>query len=108
MERFMSSLSDAIYLGFLDLRRQRQHRANNFADGSEIVLGDPLPEFQKRRIENRVSIQDLKHSLRLHGGRAIMDRRHYAREPLLSEWNQHPSANDGNTVSQTVRKHHVQ
>ncbi len=104
----MSNLRDAKELGFLDLRRKRQHSANNFADGSEIILGNPLPQLQKRGVEHWLRIEHLEYCFRLHGGRAVVDSRHYAREPLLSERHQHSSANDGNAVSQTVGKHHVQ
>ena len=51
MQRQLAIFEDAVSDAALELGKQRQHRAEDFAEGSEIVVGDPPAEAQQLLVE---------------------------------------------------------
>src|SRR6266850_4468830 len=104
MQRRLPFFSDAVADGAFELRAQREHGSEDFADGSQIVVGDPATEAQQLLIEHRRRIQHAENGLSLDRRLAIMYVDDDARHALLPKRYQHTPADDWrgvrrNTVS---------
>ncbi len=108
MQRLVPSFGDGVNPGLLDLRRQRQHGAENLPDRRQVVVRNPLTQLHQRGIKHRLGVQNLKDSLGLHGRLAVMQRRDHAGEPLIAERNQHAGADHRRRTGNLVGKRHVQ
>ena len=104
----MPGLSDPVHLGLFDFRSQWKHGAENLADGSEIVLRDPLAQLHEVGVHHRLGVEHLKDILDLHFRLAVMESSHDAGQTVIAKRNQHPPANHRLLAADPVGKHHVQ
>ncbi len=97
MQRHVALIRDAISDCPFELCREWQHGAEDFANRSEVIIGNPLAKFQQLLVEDRREIEGFDNffyldrwglSLRL----AIMQLDNDAPHPLLSERHQHAPA----------------
>ena len=68
-----------------NLRRQRQHAAQHFAQWRAVVARDPAPQRQQFRIQHRLGIDQPERLARGHGRRLVMAAEDHARQPARSE-----------------------
>ena len=95
MQSHSSLISDAIRNRPLKFCRKRQHRPKHLADGSEIVIGDPLSQFQKLFIKHGREIKRFNNFFYLGSfnlRRTIMHFDDNARQALLPKRHQHTPA----------------
>ena len=74
---------------------KRQHGAENFADRSEIVVGDPTAQLQQLLIENGRGVERGEDVFCRDGRFAIVKFYDDARHALLAKWDQHAAATTG-------------
>ena len=99
----MPLVHDAVADGSFEFRAQRQHGAENFTNGSEIVVGNPLAQADQLLIEHRRGIKHADDLLGFNFRLVIMQRGDDPRHALLPEGHEHASADDrlhplGNSV----------
>src|SRR5579864_4929079 len=109
MKREMALLGDAIGDGALEFGTEREHGAENFAQRSEVVIGDPLAETHELPVEHGRGIEHADDVLGLYGGFAVMQVDDDAAHALLPERHQY-TASDGrlHTVRNAVGEGRVQ
>src|SRR5437868_2676748 len=109
MQSHLSGLREAVCDRALELGRQRQHRAEYFADWSEVVVRDPATEAKKFFIKNGSGIEYADDFLGRDGGLAVVQFDDNARHTLLAKGHQHASAHNWRVFrGDTISKGHVQ
>ncbi len=109
MQRQLAFFGDAVSDGAFELRVQRQHGAENFADRREVVVGDPAAETQQLLIEHRRDIEHAEDGFRFDRWLAVVQFDHDAGHALLAEGHEHASADDGSGLGgHTVGEDHVE
>ena len=109
MQRQPAFLSDAVSNGAFELRVQRQHGAENFADRGEIIIGNPTAKTQQLIVEHRRNVEDAENSFCLDRRFAIVEFNHDSRHALLAESYEHAAADHrSGFCTDTVGKNHVE
>ncbi len=80
-----TELGDAVEHLLADLAHEREHGAENFSDGSDVVLGDPLGEVKELRREDRFFVKDVEDGTRFDGWRVIVQAEDDASHFLVAE-----------------------
>ena len=109
MQRHLALFGDAVSDDALEFGTQWKHGAEDFADRSEIVVGDPTAEAQQCVVEHRGRVEDADHIFRGDRWLAVVEFGDDARHALLAERDEDASAHDRRAFrSYTVGKHHVE
>jgi hypothetical protein len=109
MQRHLPLAGDAIADEAFEFRAQRQHGAEDFSEGSEVVIRDPAAEVQELRIEHRHGVEHADEILDLDGRLAVVQLNHDARHALLTKWDQHAPADNRRGIRRNaVGECHVQ
>ena len=85
-----------------DFAVERQHGAEDFPEGREIVLRDPLAEFEELRVKDGLGVEDREQRFRFDGRGLIVQAQDDAGELLIAKRNQHPRADDGNAFTDCI------
>ena len=109
MQRRVSLVGDAISDDPLELGCERQHRAEDFADGGEIVVRNPPAEAQQPIVEDGSGVDHVENIL---GGDlrfAVVEIDDDAHDALLAEGYEDASSDDRRrAVRDTIGKRHVE
>src|ERR1700758_1836637 len=109
MKREGALLGDAVRDGALKLGAEREHGAENFAQRSEIIIGDPLAETHELLVEHGRGIKHADDVLGLYGRFAVMQVDDDAAHALLPERHQYTASDGGlHTVRNAVGEGRVQ
>src|SRR5579862_357701 len=91
------------------LGAERQHRSENFADWSEIVVSNPTSKTQELLIKNRSCIKNVEDRFCLDRRFAFVQLDDNATQALLAERHKHASAHDWSQFRRhAVSKYHVE
>ena len=109
MQRELAFRCDAVSDGTLELRIQRQHGAEDFAERGKIVVGDPTAETQELVIEYRNSVEYALNSFGCDRGLTVVQFEDNAGQALLAEGHEHAAADQGSDLgADAIGKDHVE
>ena len=100
---------DAVSDDAFELGAQRQHGAEDFADRSQVVVGDPAAEAQQVIVEDWRGVEHAENIFCGDRRLAVVQFDDDARHALLAERDQDASADNGRGIRRdTVGERHVQ
>jgi hypothetical protein len=109
MQRQLAFLGHAVRDGAFELRIQRQHGAEDFAERSEIVVGNPAAETQQLFVEHRSYVERTLDSFCGDRWFAVVQFNHNAGHTLLAKGHEHAATDDWHGFGgDTVGEHHVE
>lgn len=109
MQCYLALLGDAVSNDALELRGEGEHGAEDFADGREIVVGDPAAKSQQLIIEDWRWIDDAEDILRRDGRLAVVKIDYDAHHALLAEGDENaPADYRRHFTGDAVGEYHVQ
>lgn len=109
MKREVAFIGDAISDEALEFGAKGKHRAEDFAEGRQIVVGDPAAEAEEESVQNRGWIEDVDYIFRGDIRFAVVEFDDDARQALLAEGDEDASADDWHEgLGDTVGEDHVQ
>ena len=97
-----SLVGDVVANDAPELRRQRQHGAKHFADGGNVILGDPAAQLHEFRSKSGSRIEHLAEAPRLEFRFAVVQFGDDAAQPLLAEGHNNAAADAGLGVGNAI------
>jgi hypothetical protein len=94
MQRHVALFGDAVTNRPFEFRSQRQHGADNFADGSKIIVGNPLAQPDQRLVKHGRGIEHADYVFGLNFGLVIVQSGDDSRHALLAEGHEHASTHN--------------
>ena len=109
MQRQLAFLRYAVGDAAFELRIQRQHGAEDFAERREIVVGNPAAEAQQLFVENRSGVEYAENGFCFDGRGSVVQFDHDASHTLLTKRHEHAATDHRSGFGgDTVRKDHVE
>ncbi len=109
MERHVSLLGDPVQDRAFELSAQRQHAAEDFAQGGEVVIGDPLAQGHELLVEHGRGVEYANHVFGENRGFAIVQADDDAGHASLAEGHEHAPADGGlHAGGHAVGEHRVE
>jgi hypothetical protein len=109
MKRHVPLLGDSVCDHAFELGSERKHGAENFADWSQVVVGDPAAEAQEEIVEDGSRVDNAENIL---GGDlwfAVVEIDHDAHHPLLAKGDEDTSSNYRDRSGRdTIGKRHIE
>jgi hypothetical protein len=109
MQRHVSPFGDSISDDAFELSGERKHRAQDFADGVKIVVGNPATEAQQAIVKDGSGVDHVENIL---GGDlwfAIVEVDDDAHHPLLAKGDKDPSSDYRRcAVRDTIGERHIE
>ncbi len=78
-----------------NLAHEGQHGAQNFADGGEVILRDPLSQFHELLRKDRLLVEDGEQRFGFDGRRFVVDAHHNPGQLFIAKRHEHAHAYDG-------------
>src|SRR5580704_5206184 len=109
MQRRVACFGDAISDGALELGVEWKHCAKDFAEGGEVIAGDPAAQAQQVSVKHRGRVKDTENVFSRDCGSAIVQLHDDACHALLAKRHQYASSDYGREPRwDTVGENHVE